>query len=430
MTQKKTEKFHIDYTLDPKTQNVKLTFSKGKQRATVLWEDARNTWKKVVTFCENMGDYAIYEDLGTVLHIGGSTAKTRREIIADTIYVGGKEEAIDLMYIASSGWDETREEKEWIRRKKIYATFAVPWQDVRREMYKVVSALACDPKYVGEDKVYTKKSKYELLSCQVAQAIDPENGFKSHCQQTLKCLKNHAFDGIDFYNRGLALYHAKEYKKALNDYNMALKKKKDLDKDTLTWCYRERGRVYKALKQYKKAEKDYLMAMKLNPKYSSAYLSLANLYVDLKKYDKALTYELKEYKFNPKDSALLYNLAMSYRRKKQWKKALSFLEKARASDPEEASIPLQIGRCYYEMKRFEKEREIHRQLLTDFSSGKIRFKYPEVDSKLLAGWAEEFIKRKKFASAISLAFLGRSLGFKGYDALMKKIEKLNDATKK
>ncbi|WP_428065829.1 tetratricopeptide repeat protein [Candidatus Avelusimicrobium facis] len=41
--------------------------------------------------------------------------------------------------------------------------------------------------------------------------------------------------------------------------------KKNTEGDILAWCYRERGRVYKALKQYKKAEKDFLTAFPLNP---------------------------------------------------------------------------------------------------------------------------------------------------------------------
>ena len=431
MAKKKDEQFRIDYTLNPKTQDVKLVFSQGKKRATLLWEDKKNTWKQVVRWCKGMECDMEYDDCGSSLDIWGSSANTRREVILDQVELG--KEIIDLLYIASWGWDETREEKEWIRRKKIYATFNVSWRAVRREMYKVVSDLACNPKYIGADKRFQKESKLDLLSYEVAKSIDPDGWYTKHSSQVLACLKNSAFCATDFYNRGLALYNDKKYKQALKDYNTALRKKKELGKENLTWCYRERGRVYQALKQYKKAEKDFLTAIKRdpkNPKYSDAYSSLEQLYTNLKKYDKALSWKLKEYKFNQADPALVYNIGIEYKRKKQWKQALKFFTKAHEQRKTEASDLIQLGLCNLNLRKFKIAKEICENVLNGLCAGELSFQYPDIDYKLLMKWAEDYLKHKEFDLASRLAIAGKAQGFKGYEPLLKKIAKKVESAKK
>lgn len=424
------KQFHIDYVLDSKTQNVKLTFSKGKQRATILWEDKKNSWKSVVEWCEHMNTDMEYDNCGSSLDIWGSSSKTRREIILEEEYLGRGKWAPCRLFITSRGWNEKREKKEWIRRKKIYATFEVAWQDVRKEMYRVVSSLACNPKYIGADKKFTKESKLGLLSYDLAQTIDPENGYMNHSRRVLQCLKNNAYTGIDFYNRGLAFYNEKKYKNALKDYNIAFRKKKDLEGDILAWCYRERGRVYKALKQYKKAEKDFLTAIKRNPKYSDAYSSLEDLYWDMKKHDKSLKWKLKEYKFNSKDSTLLYNIGIEYKRRKQWKKALKFFTDSHKFSEKEASCLIQMGFCNFKLKKLCLAKKICLEVLDKLACKDLIFKYPESDYKLLMKWSEEYLKQKEYGLATKLAQAGKEQGFKGYDCLLKKIAKQTKAALK
>ena len=73
-------------------------------------------------------------------------------------------------------------------------------------------------------------------------------------------------------NRGSAWVEKKEFDKAINDYNEAIR----LD-PTLALARFVRGDVWSAKKEYDKAIDDYTEAVRLDPKYALAYSKLASL---------------------------------------------------------------------------------------------------------------------------------------------------------
>ena len=412
----------INYKLNPKTQDVKLYFSQGSKQYCLTWEDSKNNWENLIKWCKDMEEDMFFNEYADfTIFCSGNNNKV---LIADAdCSVQGDDTYTENLFITSAGWQEKRGKKQWVRTKKIFASFDVSWPEICKQLYSVVSDLACNPKYTGANKRYTKESKYNLLSQDLAKILPAGDWYTDYSRQVLRCLKNSTFCATDYYNRGLSLYNLKRYKAALKDFNTALRKKKDLVQDTIVWCYRERGRVYKALKQYKKAGKDFLTANKLNPEYTAAYRSLACLYSDIQKYDKALSWELKELKLNPEDSDLLYNLGLSYNRKKQWKKALNFFKKSYEQYKDAASL-LRICFCRIKMRQFKEGKKICNELLKKLTNREIFFKYPKTDHKLLLMLSKEYLKLKEYDLAISLAQEGKNFGFKGgYGKLIKQINK-------
>lgn len=411
----------IKYKLNTVTQNIKLYFSQGKENCAVFWDDKKNSWTSIRYACKNMNGNLSYTDTSSISIYG--TKRSAREIIIQSNV--DKKDTREDIFITEFGWRTEFQKEEWISRKKIYAHFKADYLEFIKELYGVISDLACNPKYVGANKEFSQKSKYPFLSVYLEKIVSGEDKWiEAHSKKVLVCLKKRAIDAEDFYNRGFALYNLRKYKAALKDFNIALRKKKQLEENVLTWCYRERGRTYCALKRYKQAEKDLLTALKRNPDYISAYSSLAQLYNNMKQYDKTLRIELKELKKNPYDRDLLYNIGFSYKRKKQWKKALDFFKRAQQRNETEAASFLQTGLCNHQLHHLKKAFEIYEQVLAKLNDKTISFAY-STDQGLLGKAAELCLTDKNYDLAKRLALAGKNRGFapKQYAKLLASIEK-------
>lgn len=421
MENSESDPFRIKYALNSKTQNIKLYFSQGNEKCTVSWDDKRNSWNAIRYSCEGILENLSLTDSGDVSIYG--TKKSARQILIESNWEK-RDKRADI-FITEFGWQTERREKEWISWKKIYAHFKTDYLEFIKELYKVISDLACNPDYIGANKKFLKESKYSFLSVDLEKIVSGEDKWiVEHSKKVLSCLKKRASDGEDFYNRGFALYNLGKYKAALKDFNKALRKKKQLEEKTLTWCYRERGRTFCALKRYKQAEKDLLTALKRNPGYTLAYSSLAQLYSNTEQYDKALQIELKELKKNPHDKTLLYNIGISYKRKKQWKKALGFFMRAQQEDETEAAAFLQMGLCNHQLRHLKKAFEIYEQVLLKLKDKTISFVYSP-DKGLLSKAADLCLTAKNYDLAKRLAIAGKNSGVvpKQYRRLLAIIEK-------
>ena len=78
-------------------------------------------------------------------------------------------------------------------------------------------------------------------------------------------------------------FNAKEYQKALDDYDRAYQ----LDQQYAQAIY-GRGLAYYNLKEYQKAIADYDRAIQLDPQYTYAYYNRGLAYSNLKEYEKAI----------------------------------------------------------------------------------------------------------------------------------------------
>ena len=411
----------IKYKLNTATQNIKLYFSQGKETCMVSWDDKKNSWTSLRSACERIEEDLSYADEGNISIYG--TSRSARQILIESNW--DKKDKREDIFITEFGWRTERQEKEWISRKKIYAHFKTDYLEFIKELYRIISDLACNPDYVGANNKFSKESKYQFLSVDLEKIVSgKEEWLVAHSKKVLSCLKKRASNGEDFYNRGFALYNLGKYKAALKDFNKALRKKKQLGEEVLTWCYRERGRTFRALKRYKQAEKDLLTALKRDPRYTLAYSSLAQLYSNTEQYDKALQIELKELKKNPHDKTLLYNIGISYKRKKQWKKALGFFMRAQQEDETEAAAFLQTGLCNHQLRHLKNAFEIYEQVLLKLNDKTISFAYSP-DTGLLSNAADLCLTAKNYDLAKRLALAGKNSGVvpKQYRRLLAIIEK-------
>ena len=78
------------------------------------------------------------------------------------------------------------------------------------------------------------------------------------------------------YNSGLAHYNKREYDKALEFFNLALKGVGD-DDETRAWMYFSIGRCWEGLKETAKAEQNFIMAQNLDPNLTEASDGLARI---------------------------------------------------------------------------------------------------------------------------------------------------------
>ena len=86
-----------------------------------------------------------------------------------------------------------------------------------------------------------------------------------------------------YYNRGVAYSNLKDYRKALLDYNKAIK----ID-SFHTNAYYNRGSAYYGLKKYDRAIVDYSKAIMIDPNYTNAYYLRGCAYFDYQSYEKSI----------------------------------------------------------------------------------------------------------------------------------------------
>jgi ribose transport system substrate-binding protein len=123
-----------------------------------------------------------------------------------------------------------------------------------------------------------------------AQYYD-DRGFRYYQQKNYEKAMNDFDEAIrlnpDYaraYNRrGLVYYQQKNYDKAINDFDEAIR----LDPD-YTHAYNNRGLVYYQQKNYEKAINDFDEAIRLDPKYAHAYNNRGLVYYHQKNYEKAI----------------------------------------------------------------------------------------------------------------------------------------------
>ena len=143
MTKKNLDKFHISYDLDPKTHDIKLTFSQGEHQCVVNWYDKEeNSWEEVVNFCSRLED---------VLHeCGSENFHINWPIHRIIIVVGGFEFYDGYVFILDPNTKTIDiEGMEWVQREKLCGKFKVEPLDLIKEFYYLMLKLYDEPEYDG-----------------------------------------------------------------------------------------------------------------------------------------------------------------------------------------------------------------------------------------------------------------------------------------
>jgi tetratricopeptide (TPR) repeat protein len=90
-------------------------------------------------------------------------------------------------------------------------------------------------------------------------------------------------DSDSFYRRGLTYFEKNDYSRAIQDFNEALKS----DPDNVA-ALQKRGWAYEAKKDYDQAIRDYDRAISLQPNYGPAFVRRATTYQEKRQYERAL----------------------------------------------------------------------------------------------------------------------------------------------
>lgn len=146
MTTENIHKFHISYTLDPQTQDIKLTFSQGDKKCVIDWYDKENSWEDVIAFCsrtekvwEECGhDFLNINPISRTVQIFMFGYGTEEGFQGGHVYIVDRDNAQDAI-----------EGMEWVKRYKIYGVFKIEPLDLIKELYSVMMRLYNEPQYNG-----------------------------------------------------------------------------------------------------------------------------------------------------------------------------------------------------------------------------------------------------------------------------------------
>ena len=151
------------------------------------------------------------------------------------------------------------------------------------------------------------------------------------------------------YNeRGLAYLDWGEYKKALSDFQEALRLD---DKEWGVWY--NLGLVYKNLNEPGKAMKNFKKALELNPKSHETHFQIADMLRKKHDYDGAAERYTKAIKLNRKFADAYNNRGLCHKIKGRYKKALEDFERAIKIRPKDPDFYQNRGNLYTAMGEYQ-----------------------------------------------------------------------------
>jgi len=151
----------------------------------------------------------------------------------------------------------------------------------------------------------------------------------------------------DYSKQGDKYYEQKEYQRALEAYNKAIK----LD-PKFARAHVWRGNVYRNLKDYTRALADYNTAIELNPNFADAYHNRGAVYRDLKDYTSALADYNTAIELDPQFTSAYNGRGNVYRNLKDYTRALADFNKSIDLDSKNAYAYNGRGNVYYDQKDY------------------------------------------------------------------------------
>jgi lipoprotein NlpI len=160
---------------------------------------------------------------------------------------------------------------------------------------------------------------------------------------------------IVFNNRGLAYYKKKDYDRAIEDYDQAIRLGlKDAD------SFYRRGLMYFEKDDYNRAIQDFNEALKLHPDNVAVLQKRGWIYELKKDYDQAIRDYDRAISLQPDSGPAWVRRANTYQEKRQYERALADYEAATQVDPKFASerskgfLFFYLGRMTQSAEMFEK----------------------------------------------------------------------------
>ncbi len=163
----------------------------------------------------------------------------------------------------------------------------------------------------------------------------------------------------EFYNKGLAFLWAEDYKKALSQFEEAVKNSPNFAKAyfQIGFCSNELGRNNKALEAFKHT-------IRINPNDDVAHYNLGVVYQDLGRYDEAVDAYKHAIRINPDDSEAYYqNLGISYFLLKRFVDSIRALKETIRINPNIAEVYITLGGDYRYLRRYADAEEAFKKAI-------------------------------------------------------------------
>jgi tetratricopeptide (TPR) repeat protein len=135
-----------------------------------------------------------------------------------------------------------------------------------------------------------------------------------------------------FYNRGLGYYTRREYDRAIQDFDEAIRRN---PKYANAFC--NRGAAYQTKREYDRAIADYDEAIRLNPKDADTLALRATKYQFKGQYDRAIQDFDEAIRLNPKFATAVCNRGSAYQSKGEYDRAIADYDEAIRLDPKYAN---------------------------------------------------------------------------------------------
>ena len=148
-----------------------------------------------------------------------------------------------------------------------------------------------------------------------------------------------------YFYRGNAYYNQKEYDRAIEDYNQALKLN-----PKLVAAFNNRGIAYGNKGEYDRAIADYNQALKLNPRFAQAFYNRGIAYNYKKEYDRAIADFNQALLLNPKSAEAFNNRGIAYGNKGEYDRAIADFNQALLLNPKSAEAFNNRGSAYGKKK--------------------------------------------------------------------------------
>ncbi len=147
---------------------------------------------------------------------------------------------------------------------------------------------------------------------------------------------------IQLNNSANQYYDQKQYERAIQDFDQAIK----LDRDYKV-AYYNRGNAHRALGKYERAIQDYDMAIKLDPNFKQVYSNRGLAYLALGQYETAIQDCDRAIKLDPNSNKSYSNRGLAYLVLGQYETAIQDFDQAVKLDPKYKEAYNKRGHSYY-----------------------------------------------------------------------------------
>lgn len=181
-----------------------------------------------------------------------------------------------------------------------------------------------------------------------AESKNLRNGARQNIASLTEIVRRDPQDVNALNMRGTAFARARQYNRALADFNAAI----DMDPQYYQ-AYANRALVHVSMKRFDLAKGDYEQALRLSPEYTAAYLGRGRLFMRNKNYAMALADFRRAIKLNPSSAMAYFQRGSTYQLMGQHENAVSDFDVAIGLKPNTPDPYFSRGQSRFALQKYE-----------------------------------------------------------------------------